>query len=75
MNFFQNVNFQIFLSPEWQLTNIPLTFQMYNKCIMVAGSYINIIKTTFDCNMLVYIKPLNSMDTQKHGKKEKLSIK
>ena len=42
---------------------------------MVAGDYINIIKTTFDCNMLVYIKPLNSMDTQKHGKKEKLSIK
>ena len=30
----------------------------------VVGDYINIMKTTFDFN-LIYIKPFNSMDTKK----------
>ena len=38
----------------------------------VVGDYFNTLKTT---SILIYIKLLNSMDKQKHGKKEKLSIK
>ena len=41
----------------------------------MAGDYFNIKKTTFVVNILVYIKPLNSMEAQKHGNKEKLSAK
>ena len=41
----------------------------------VVGDYINIMKTTFDFN-LIYIKLLNSMDSKKkHGKNKKLLIK
>jgi len=40
----------------------------------VVGDNTNIMKTTFDLN-LIRIKLLNSMDTQKHGNKEKLLIK
>ncbi len=40
----------------------------------MEGDYINIIKTTFDFNFDLY-PALNSIDTQKHGSKEKLSIK
>ena len=43
--------------------------------LLMAGDYFNIKKTTFVVNILVYIKPLNSMEAQKHGKKEKLSAK
>ena len=40
----------------------------------VVGDYINVMKTTFNFN-LIYIKLLKSRETQKHGKKEKLAIK
>ena len=33
------------------------------------------MKTTFEFNFDLHIKLLNSMDTQKQGKREKLSIK
>ena len=39
----------------------------------VVGHYINIMKTIFDLNFDFY-QALNSMDTQKYGNKEKLSI-
>ena len=41
--------------------------------ITVVGDNINIMKTTFELNF-DFIKLLNSMDTQKNGNKEKLSI-
>ena len=40
----------------------------------MVGDYIDIRKTTLDFNSN-YNKLLNSMDTQKHGNKEKLLIK
>ena len=40
----------------------------------VVGENINIMKTTFDLNFDLY-QVLNSMDTQKHKNKEKLTIK
>ena len=40
----------------------------------VVGDFINIMKTTFDFYFYLY-KAFNNMDTQKHRKKEKLSIK
>ena len=39
----------------------------------VVGDNINIMKTTFELNFNFY-QALNSMDTQKYGNKEKLSI-
>ena len=39
----------------------------------VVGDNINIIETTFELNFDFY-QSLNSMDTQKYGNKEKLSI-
>ena len=40
----------------------------------MVGAFINIMKKTLDFNFNLF-KLLNRMDTQKHGKKEKLSIK
>ena len=42
-------------------------------CNTVVGDNINIMKTTFDLNFDFY-QALKSMDTQKYGNKEKLSI-
>ena len=39
----------------------------------VVGDNINIMKTTFELNFDFY-QALNSIDTQKYGNKEKLSI-
>ena len=39
----------------------------------VVGNNINIMKTTFELNF-DFCQALNSMDTQKYGNKEKLSI-
>ena len=41
----------------------------------VDVAYINTMKTTFDFNFSLYFKLLNSMDTNKHRRQEKLSIK
>ena len=41
---------------------------------IVVDDYINIMKTTL-ISILIYIKLLNSMNTQKRRNKEKLSIK
>ena len=40
----------------------------------VIGDNINIMKTTFELNFDFY-QALNSIDTQKYGNREKLSIK
>ena len=40
----------------------------------VASDYINTMKTTYEFNFHL-IKLLNSMDTQKHGSQENLSMK
>ena len=40
----------------------------------LVGDYINTIKTNL-ISIMIYIKLLNSMDTQKHRSQEKLSIK
>ena len=40
----------------------------------LVSNNINIMKTTFSNLILIFIKLLNSMDTQKYGNKEKLSL-
>ena len=58
----------MFLSWVKSFKLIKLTFST------IVGDYIKIMKTTFDFNFDLY-PALNSIDTQKHGSKEKLSIK
>ena len=41
----------------------------------MVGDFIYKMKTTFEFNFDLHIKLLNSMDTQKQGKREKLLIK
>ena len=51
----------------------PCTRLGHCRAYTVVGDNINIMKTTFELNFDFY-EPLNSMDTQKYGNKEKLSI-
>ena len=41
----------------------------------VVDYYINIMKTTFDFNLDLILLKTACIDTQKHGNKEKLSLK
>ena len=49
------------------------TVSVISSDTTVVGDNINIMKTTFELNFDFY-QALNSMDTQKYGNKEKLSI-
>ena len=56
------------------LFNTLLNLQgIFEKFMYSIGDNINITKTTFELNFEFY-QALNSMDTQKYGNKEKLSI-